>query len=241
MVLFTLLGIAAGAKLVNSAAKQHQQKANPNLNRKRFDADSREYGVATSSAGFTEQKIIDIAARCGVRPNKYGVLPENGWKHCLKYVTRYVNNPNDLANFERDWNIVVGKQLKQKVEKLKDESSKYYERAHRLWFEGHPNEKPYKDQMVKSKKCVIEIRHWHGLEHEEHLNRVQRLYDETLLGECCVKPPILRNNIKMKNSFVEIWVFGCYPWQDVNSRITRNGKITLYKHCCKHLGFDPML
>ena len=77
MVLLELLGVALGVDAVNGAAKKSSMKANPQLNVKQFDADCARYGVIG-------RDIMDVAARCGVKPNKYGVLPEDGYKHCLK-------------------------------------------------------------------------------------------------------------------------------------------------------------
>lgn len=236
MVLLELLGVAAGAALVNSAAKKHQQKANPKLNRQKFDNDNAEYGIATSSLGYTEQKILDIAARCGVRPNKYGVLPENGWEHCLKYVSEYVNDPKDISNFERDWKNTVGEQLKRKAEKLKDDSSAYYERAYRLWHhEG------YCDKADPNNKIIIKIKHWRGMPKEEHLKRMNNLYENTLLKDKSVKPPILRNDPRAKDGHIEVWVLKGYPWDKPTSWLSQNSCRTLYEGCCKHLGYDPML
>lgn len=235
MVLLELLGVALGAAAVNSAAKKHQQKANPKLNRTKFDAQTAEHGVATSSAGFTEQKIMDIAARCGVRPNKYGVLPEYGYEHCINYVKENSNNKKDIENFERDWRLTVGEQLKRKAEKLKDESSAYYERAYRLWYDGE-NKK-----ASSGNKIIIKIKHWKGMPKETHLKRMNNLYENTLLKEKCIKPPILRDNPTSKDSHIEVWVFKGFPWEKQGSWLTQNSKKTFYKQCCKHLGYDPML
>lgn len=235
MVLLELLGVALGAAAVNSAAKKHQQKANPKLNRTKFDAQNAEHGVVTSSAGFIEQRIMDIAARCGVRPNKHGVLPEYGYEHCINYVTENSNNKKDIENFERDWRLTVGEQLKRKAEKLKDESSAYYERAYWLWHERDCN------IADPNNKITIKIKHWKGLPKETHLKRINNLYENTLLKEHCVKPPILRNDPLSKDSHIEVWVFKGYPWQRQGSWIAQNGKRTLYEGCCKHLGYDPML
>lgn len=237
MVLLTLLGVAAGTALVNGAAKKHQQKANPNLNRSKFDADNAQYGVATSSVGYTEQKIMDIAARCGVRPNKHGVLPENGYKHCFDYVSNYINHPSDLDNFERDWREAIAKQLSRKSDKLKSESEEHYEYICKQWYTDGIKEKCERS----GKTIVLTIKHWHGMSKDQHLERVDNLVKNTILGDKITKQPIIRNNPRFDNSLVETWVFKALPSDKQDGMLTMNSYKLLYKTCCKHLGYDPML
>ena len=240
-MLLSLLGVAASAALINSAAKRHQQKANPNLDRAKFDAQNAEYGIATSSLGFTEQKIMDIAARCGIRPNKNGVLPPNGWKLCMKYVSKYINHPDDLINFERDWLQTVERQMARRSTQLINESEDNYEHLCKNWYGGYPGKKPEKDLINYTHKSILEVKHWHGLPREEHVKRIYDIYTNTILCECCCKPPILRPNPRIKDSHVETWVFGCLPHQKPNTRLTRNAHKCVYEDCCEHLGYDPAL
>ena len=237
MVLLELLGVALGAAAVNGAAKRHQQKANPSLDRKKFDADNARYGVASHEAGYTEQRIMDIAARCGVRPNKYGVLPENGYKHCLKYVAKYVNHPDDVDNFERDWRRTISKQLTRKAAQLKSESEKHYEYLYRQWYLNGMKEKCEKGGNT----IVLTFKHWHGMPKDQHLGRMENLIENTLWGDRIVEQPILRHNPRFEDSHIETWVVKAIPSARQDSRITHNGLTLAYKTCCKHLGYDPML
>ena len=229
-----LIGIGLAALGINQAAKKHGQKANPNLNITKFDADCAEYGVATSSAGYTRQKILDIAARCGVRPNKYGVLPEDGWKHCLDYIGQYVNHPDDISNFERDWRIVVADQLKDKSSQLIQKHWKYYQHQ----YNGYLNNK---ELWACGPKIVLEFRHWHGLPKEEYLKRLEDIQTKTFWGELCLKPPVLRHNPRFKDSFIETWVVHGSKFDKQGSRITNNSWASLYEDCCGVCGYDAML
>lgn len=234
MVLLELIGVALGAALINSVAEQHGKKANPNLNETRFDADNARYGVATSSAGFTYQKIMDIAARCGVRPNRHGVLPEEGWKRCLKYVETYMNDPNDLLNFERDWKMAVASQLKEKSAKMIEKHWEGYQHQYKGYLE-------HKEFWTSGPKIVLEFKHWHGLPKEEHLKRLENIKTKTFWGELALQDPILRKNPRVDNSFIEVWVMQGDKHDKQGDWLTNNHFKCLYSDCCGVCGYDPML
>ena len=229
-----LIGALIGAKAINDVGKKYSQKANPNLNDKKFDADCAEYGVATSSAGYTQQKIMDIAARCGVRPNKYGVLPENGWKHCLDYIAEYVNHPDDISNFERDWRIVVARQLDDKSAKLIEEKWPYYQTSYNGYLEN-------KEFWTSGPKIVLRFKHWHGLPKDEYLKRLEDIQTKTFWGELVLKPPVLRNNPRFEDSFTETWVMQGCKTDELGRGLTHNAWRTLYKTCMGVCGYDAML
>ena len=234
MVLLELIGVALGASLINGMAKKSSMKANPRLNTTRFDANNARYGVASSSSGFTKQKIIDIAARCGVRPNKYGVLPEEGWKKCLKYVSEYVNNPDDIANFERDWRMTVASQLKDKSAKMIEENWAGYQHQ----YNGYLNNKEY---WTSGPDIVLEFKHWHGLSRDQHLKRLKDIQTKTFWGELCLQDPILRKNPRIDNSYVEVWVMRGSKHDKQGDWLTHNAWNMTYKRCCGVCGYDSML
>ena len=234
MVLLSLLGVALGAAAINSAAKQHGKKTNPKLNTTKFDADSARYGVATSSAGFTRQKIIDIAARCGVQSNKYGVLPEDGWKHCIKYVSNYINDPQDIANFERDWKITVASQLEDRSEQTIKKYWDDYQRQYKKYLKN-------KEYWTTGPIVTLQFKHWHGLPKDQYLKRLENIQTKTFWGELVHTPPILRNNPNFKNSFIEVWVMKGSKGDTQGSYLTNNRMKLLYKRCCGVCGYDAML
>lgn len=234
MVLLSLLGVALGAKAINSAAEKHSKKANPNLNKNKFDADCAEYGIATSSMGFTHQKIMDIAARCGVRPNKYGVLPEDGYKRCLDYVSNYVNHPDDLTNFERDWRLTVASQLKDKSEMMIEKYWDSYQRQ----YQGYLGNKKH---WTSGPKIVLEFKHWHGLPKDQYLQRLNDIQTKTFWGELALKEPILRNNPRFEDSFIEVWVVQGSKNDRQGSMLTNNMWKNTYKACLGVCGYDAML
>lgn len=234
MVLLSLLGVAVGAKLVNSAAKQHGKKANPKLNTTKFDADNAQYGVATSSAGFTRQKIMDIAARCGVRPNKYGVLPENGWKHCIKYISNYINDPQDIANFERDWRMTVADQLKNKSSILIEKHWDNYQHQYNGYLK-------HKKHWTSGPTIVLRLKHWHGLPKDQYIKRLKDIQTKTFWGELAIKDPVLRNNPRFEDSFIEVWTMQGGRHDHQGDWLTNNKFKTLYKDCCGVCGYNAML
>ena len=234
MVLLELIGVALGAAIINDMAKKSSMKANPRLNTTRFDANNARYGVASSSSGFTKQKIIDIAARCGVRPNKYGVLPEDGWKRCLKYVSEYVNHPDDVANFERDWRMTVASQLKDKSAKMIEENWAGYQHQ----YNGYLNNK---EHWTSGPDIVLEFKHWHGLSRDQHLKRLKDIQTKTFWGELCLQDPILRKNPRIDNSYVEVWVMKGSKHDKQGDWLTHNAWNMTYKRCCGVCGYDSML
>ena len=207
------------------AAEQYSKKANPSLDKSKFDADNARYGIATSELGFTNQKIMDIAARCGVRPNKYNVLPEDGWKHCIDYVTQYINSPNDLTNFERDWKNCVNHQLAKKSNLMVEKYWEHYERQYNGYLKN-------KEFWTSGPAITLEFRHWHGLPKDQYLERLDNLQTKTFWGELALQKPILRKNPRIKNSFIEVWVMQGCECDRQDSWLTKNTMRTTYKICC---------
>jgi hypothetical protein len=233
MVLGTI-GMLLAAGAIAGAADKRSKKANPNLNNKRFDADCARYGVATSSAGFTSQKIMDIAARCGVRPNKYGVLPEDGWKRCMHYVSNYVNNPGDIAHFERDWRKTVAIQLNGKAEMLIEKHWPDYYHQYQGFLK-------YPDHWLSGPPLVLELKHWHGLPKEDHLARMKDIQENTFWSELVIGRPVLRHNPRFEDAHIEVWTVRGSKNDKPDSWISKRKKLALYEDCCGVCGYDAML
>lgn len=233
-MVLSLIGVGLAAAAIDSVAKQKGKKANPNLDETKFDAECAEYGIATSNNGFTYQRIMNIAARCGVRPNKHGVLPQNGWKHCLKYVSQYVNHPDDIDHFQRDWLVAIEKQLKNKSSKLIREHQDSYDKQYNGYLQN-------KEHWTSGPKIVLEFRHWHGLPKDQYLKRLNDLQTKTFWGELALKPPILRHNPRIEDAFIETWVMQGSKNDRQDSWLTKNKKKTLYKNCLAVCGYDAML
>lgn len=233
MVLSTI-GMLLAAGTINKAAKNRGKKANSKLNNVEFDAHNAEYGIASNPIGFTSQKIMDIAARCGVRPNKYNVLPEDGWKHCLKYVSQYVNNPHDIINFERDWLKTVEKQLNSKSTQMIKQHWDSYQHQ----YQGFLNNKEF---WTSGPKIVLEFKHWHDLPKDQYLQRLEDIQTKTFWGELTLKEPILRHNPRFEKSFIEIWIMQGQKNDKQGNWLTNNIFRNLYIDCCGVCGYDAML
>ena len=63
-------------------------------------------------SGIDPTDVMRIARRCGVRPNKKGVLPyAEPPKWVLDYVRKYSNSPRDVDEFKKNWNKTIDQQL----------------------------------------------------------------------------------------------------------------------------------
>ena len=229
-----LIGVGLSALAINSAVKQRGKKAYPRLDNKQFDADNASNGIA--HGGFSEEKIMKIAARCGVRPNKHGILPQNGKNNCLRYVSRYADHDNDVINFKKAWDRTIKKQLKNRSSDLREKYSNNYEykknivdcRGHGYF--GGPN-------------IVLEIFHWDGISKEEQLRRMKDLQNNSIWGDVCVKKPKLRRNSNnhYPSGYVEVWTLSGGKDDVQGKRSTMKKYKNLYRDCCAHLGYDAML
>lgn len=226
MVLLELLGVASSAAAINKWAKKSGMKAYPKLDKAKFDAENAKYGIAHD--GFTYEKICMIAARCGIIP-KTGVFHENGWKHCIHYVSQYIDDPSDLDAFEEGWRNARQIQLDHKSSEIHNK----YERS----YQAKCND----DRWGKGDEIVLELKHWHGLPKDQYLERMDRLYNDTILGELCTTKPILRNNPRFENSFIEVWCILGQPGFKQGNYLTIQMVKSLYRDCCAHLGYDARI
>ena len=235
MVLLELLGIAGSAIGIAALAEKSSQKAYPKLNKKEFDAENASHGIA--HCGFSDEKIMKIAARCGVKPNKDGVLPQHGKNLCMSYVGRYANSEEDLVEFKGAWNRVVKTQLCNLGKTLQDPNGQlmknYDYKAAIINRRGHG--------YFGGPNIVLEVTHWHGISKQEQLYRMQQLQEKTVWGDICIKQPRLRNNPYVKDAFIEVWTIhsGHNDRQDKKSTIKKYKQ--LYRDCCAKLGYNAML
>ena len=132
MGLLSLIGIGAAMATMVKHSENKAKKAYPKLNYKEFDAKCARYGIR-GPLGFSEQHILKIAARNGVKPNNAGILPEEGWVKCVFYVEKYANGSRDVEDFKRAWHRTVENQIKNGREELekqeKEEKPEWYWRA----------------------------------------------------------------------------------------------------------------
>ena len=226
MVLGTF-GMLLTAGAISGLADKSKKKANPKLNNTEFDAHCARLGIS-------RVKIMDIAARCGVTPSKYGVLPEDGWKHCLNYVSNYVNDPDDIEQFKRNWAHVVERQLKSKSQQIIDKYWDSYQNSYQLFLKN-------KNNWLNGPIITLELRHWHGLPKDQHIARLKDIQLKTFWNELALKDPILRNNPRFKDAHIEFWILRGGRYDEQDSRLTNNKMKTLYKKCCGVCGYDAML
>ena len=220
------LGLAMGA--ITSTAEALDKKHCPNLNYTEFDAENARFGIR-GQIGFTEDRIMKIATRCGVKPNKVGILPENGWSRCKTYVERYSNEARDFSDFKKAWERTIQTQINNKQKRAKRTTNSQYEL-----------EKDYVEHNLNKNgtPIVLEYKHWHGMPKEEHLKRMNDLMENTFWGTLCKEPPILRDNPRMENSYVETWIMYPLPNQKQGKWSTMRSFKNKYKSCCEELGYE---
>lgn len=222
-----LIGTAIAYSTIKGAcsyAEQRGQKAYPTLNRKEFDQNNMIKGIGE----FTEEKIKQIAARNGVRPNKYGVLPLFGFEHCIHYVEQYGGNINDFKNA---WILVV--KCQEDIQKGRIHN-KYNERYHKLadiYSQGN---------FSDTETTTFTLNHWYDLPLYEHEARCDEIYDDTFLGGLAVHRPVVRGSNKVYGARSEVWTVKkrLYdrPYSDGLADRTWKGA---YNTCCKYLGYQP--
>lgn len=239
MVLGGIIGTVIAMGAISGVADRHNKNAYPGLNKAELDAECARYGIRGRTGNFTETHIRKIAARNNVPCNKHGVLPENGWKECVRYVQQYVNSDTDLRDFEQAWYGLVETQMKQRSARLKDPNSKIMQqyKKHDQFFSS--TDTP--DARWKSKTIVLEIKHWHGMPKEEHLKRMHELQDQTFWGRLCKEKPILRDNPRMPDSYTETWILYAGSKHEQGSKYTESVFKDWYKECCASLGYDAAL
>lgn len=226
-----MIGWLLGAAITYSTLKgacnyagQKGQKAYPGLNRNDFDQSNMIKGFGE----FNEEKIKQIAARCGVRPNEYGVLPLFGYENCLDYVKEY---HGDLDKFVQAWMLVV--KCQEDVQKGRIHS-KYNERYHKL-------ENAYQNSKFSdTETTTFTLKHWYDLPIYEHEARCDEIYDDTFLGDYAIGRPVVHASTKVYGARSEVWTvkkeIHDLPHSDnLTDRIWKGA----YNTCCKYLGYQP--
>lgn len=227
MVLGWLFGAAvtySALKGASTYAGQRSQRAYPNLDRVEFDRTNMIKGIGE----FNQEKILQIAARCGVKPNEYDVLPLFGYEKCVDYVKEY---GGDIQNFIDSWMLVV--KCQEDVQKGRIHN-KYNERYHKL-AKVYENNK-----FSETETTVFTINHWYNLPLSDHKERCKEIFDETFLGKLAVEYPVVHGRTKSYGSRSEIWTVKKReydrPYSDNLADRTWKGA---YNTCCKYLGYQP--
>ena len=228
MGLLSLIGVGLSMAAIEGWANSKQKKAYPGLSYSKFDAECARNGIRCP-LGFTKDQILKIAARNGVKPNKAGLLPENGWVECIYYVERYANSARDVESFKRAWRRTVENQIKEKQKVARNTVDPEYERIKRHIEANYDQNGP---------AIVLEYKHWHGMPKEEHLKRMNALYNDTFWGSLCKEKPILRDNPRMEGSHTEVWIMNGHVTDDQDSLSTKRKFKNNYKLCCKQLGYE---
>ena len=226
MVLLEIIGAIVAYGTVKGTCDMIEQmgkKAYPTLDNREFDIKNRRNGLKTS----TDTDINKIAARCGIRPDKYGVLPEEGYKACMQYVIDY---GDDTLKFIDQWKKTVEHQKANKKIKITANSSTDYDEAVERWK---------KKEFVPRKTIMFEVKHWYNLSLSQHQERVNKIYNNTIIGELCVKKPIVKEQTGFTGKRVEIWFVKGTKDCEQDSWLTNGIWKALYNTCCKHCGYEP--
>ena len=224
-LLGSLIGLGLGAAAVQSVASADDVRRGwmTHEEKKAFDQLNARNGIHT-------ERIVDIARRCHVKTNKYGVIPSDGYRHCLSYVRRYANSENDIDRFIANWKRTFKQQYNDMPNKVKQGKD-----AQR--YEG------YKRTLEKIGKqgtpTTYEITHWRGLSKDEHLKRMERISKETALKHVLYQPPILRWSDMIHNAYTEFWTV--YVPDGINCISNKRHFKNTYKKCAAHLGYDAEL
>ena len=224
MSLLGALGVIAATAFASEMGNAYGKNAYKNLDDKEFDKERSRYGIMHE---FSTTQIYKIAARNRVRVDKYGILPEHGYRECLDYVNKYSLNKNDTKLFIDGWEQTIKIAKEDKKKKIIKDNEKNYERQRK-------NAMKY-NMDPEGPEVVLEYRHWFDLSPEEYHERLNKLYTETFLGEIAIEKPILRYNPgNIYNPYIETWVLRGEKGQDPDFT---NVLKASYSICCKKLGF----
>lgn len=221
MVLSTI-GMLLAVGAIARTAERRSMNAYPTLNKERYDKHNALHGINIYD-------INKIAARNGVRCDKYGVLPENGWSQCVRYVRQYANTLEDMENFPKVWVKHVEKQLEQKHEKIKKEATEYYNKQKWQWMDVVNNKTSQTD--------VLQLKHWKGMSREEHQKRLDKMM-QTDWRMIVASGPILRPLPNSTTSHLEVWEVYQSPkiW---GTRMGGQPYEMYYEWFCNLCGYDP--
>lgn len=224
MVLLEAIITYGVIKGICSMGEAYGKKAYPGLDNDKYDKENMRDGIMPHD-------ILRIAARNGIRPDKNGVLPLYGYKHCINYVRKYANDPSDVDKFIEEWKRRCEYQEKEHSHQLKKESAQHYKDIVE-WFEN---------TRKSGRTITLMYNHWRDLTEKEHNKRVHELYTQTYLGERAVKPPVVRFDPDIYGKRTEVWVVESNTDEFQDERQTMARWKRLYVICCEHLGYEPKL
>ena len=236
-----IIGTALAMGAISGLANKNGKKAYPKMTNQvsnNMDAEFARYGIKGQNGRFDTTKIKMIAARNNVATDKYGVLPEHGWKRCRSYVARYANSNQDILDFEQAWYDTIQTQLnikRRKISNPKNKALKDYKR-HNRYFNAPSHRSEWQQKII-----VLELKHWFGIPKEEQEKRMQELQDHTYWGQLCAEPPILRENPSIPGSYTEVWILHASNTHIQGSKHTNNVFKGWYKECCTKLGYEHQL
>lgn len=226
-LLGSLISLGIGATVVQGIASHDDVRRGWMTHEEAEDFDQ-----LNARDGIHTERIVDIARRCHIKTNKYGVIPSDGYRRCLKYVRKYANSEDDVDRFIANWKRVFQKQLNDMPNKVKESKDAQ-------WYETYANTLKGYD-LTDSKLHTYEVTHWKNLSKEEHLKRMQRISKETALKHVLHQPPILRWSDMIRNAYTEFWTV-YVPNRAGN--VLRNQKQfhNTYSKCAAYLGYDAEL
>ena len=231
MVLLSLIGAAVAYCTVKGTCEaigKYGQNAYKGIDTRDFDLKNSANGIRYSS----ETDINKIAARNGIRCDKYGLLPEFGYRNCLEYVRRYSNSENDVDGFIRSWKRTVRNQEARRSSRLKAESVSSYESNVKAWREA---------DWDNRRTIIIELSHWWGLTIEDHQERAMDIYNNTYMGEIAVKKPVVRRDPKIYGRRIETWQIRARKDFRQDEWSTNNRIKAMYTLCAKQRGLEAKL
>ena len=226
MVLMSIIGWGAAAlfwKTLSDVSEKQDMNACPNLNKKDFD-------LKNMARGVDPKDVYRIAARCRVRLED-DVLPYYKYNDCLSYVRKHANSPSDVDEFILNW--------KKEARRTEEAKAKSIQRANRPDYEAVVN--VFKERKTGRGTIILTFSHWWNLTEDEHNERVHKLYTQTYLGECAVRPPVVRFDPSIYGKRTEVWEMEANEGDIQGDRQTMYRWARLYSACSRECGFEPKL
>ena len=224
-----VLGLIGGILAIDAACQVSDKRHGfmTGTEKRKFDQENARDGIHWG-------EIEKIAARCRVKPNKYGVLPADGYEKCLDYVRKYANSPSDINNFIELWKITVQKQILAEPERVKaGKMAQEYDSIKRIVSREAKT-------ADKNNILTFEIKHWLDISTEEHKKRMNNIASKTILKDILAQSPVLRWGSTWENERVEYWSVYGQPGEQVNYVSKKHFQGT-YERCAAHCGYDAQL
>ncbi len=226
MVLMSIIGWGAAAlfwKTLSDVSEKQDMNAYPNLDKKDFD-------LKNMARGVDPKDVYRIAARCRVRLED-DVLPYYKYDECLSYVWKHANSPSDVDEFISNW--------KREARRTEEAKAKRIQRSNRPEYDTVVN--LFKRCKTGHGTIILTFSHWWNLTKEEHNERVHKLYTQTYLGECAVRPPVVRFDPEIFGKRTEVWEVKANEGDIQGERQTMFQWTSLYSVCSRECGFEPKL